>query len=73
MKQIFNKKKINPFSFLITDCEKTLENIPSNSVYDDSGCGQDLGDYIGNQRLSNHLQQDYLHEKNNYSIHPTGK
>lgn len=47
---------------LFADCEKTLENIPSN-VYESSVCGTEISDYLGNQRLSSN-PQDYSNNKN---------
>lgn len=56
--------KFFPFS-TFTDCEKSLENVPSN-VYE-SVCGPEIAEYLGNQRLSSN-PQDYTTDKNYASI-----
>lgn len=56
------------FEILFTDCEKSLENVPSH-VYD-SVCGPDISEFLGNQRLSSN-QQDFANEKN-FSV-PSGE
>lgn len=55
------------YFFYSTDCEKTIDNEPTN-VYNESMCGTDLSDYLGNQRLApNSMTQDFSTEKN-YSV-----
>lgn len=63
------KKPSFNFKFYFPDCEKSLENVPSN-VYD-SVCGTEISEYIGNQRLQSN-SQDYSTDKS-YSSIPNGK
>lgn len=59
--------QIFPFFFFLRfiDCEKSLENIPSN-VYE-SVCGSEISDYLGNHRIPSN-SQDYTNNKSFSSV-----
>ena len=61
---VFEKKNETNYSnnniCVISDCEKSLENVPTN-VYE-SVCGSEISDFLGNQR-STPNSQSYTNNK----------